>query len=129
MSCARKKAIVLTGVSQGLGHALVRAWASAGHMVYGCSRRKEALDVLERAFPDNFVGSAVDVADFGAVKSWSESVLERDPRIDLLCNNAGVAENLMRPWEIEATTFSNVMRINVDGVFHCIKAFVPAMVA
>jgi NAD(P)-dependent dehydrogenase (short-subunit alcohol dehydrogenase family) len=125
---ARQKVIVLTGVSQGLGKALALQWASMGHVIYGCSRRTEAMDEILSQFPHNVKLSTVDVTDFEAVTHWSNEVYSEHPKIDLLVCNAGVCEELAAPWELEASTFSKVMNINVNGVFHTVKAFVPTMV-
>jgi NADP-dependent 3-hydroxy acid dehydrogenase YdfG len=83
---------------------------------------------LADKFSHNVKLSTVDVTDFTAVKEWSNSVLSKHPRVDLLVCNAGVCEDLTVPWELEPSTFSKVVDTNIKGVFHTVKSFVPAMV-
>ena len=121
-----QKVIVVTGVSQGLGEALVHEFAAAGHIVSGCCRREHAVDRLSLQYP-TCMFHVVDVTDKISVSKWREDVLSIHPRIDLLINNAGVAEELALPWDIPHATFDSVIDVNVKGVFNVIKQFMPAM--
>jgi len=79
--------IVVTGVSQGLGRALVDEFIALGHQVAGCARNSAAIAELSERYraPHHF--HAVDVADDQAVISWSRSVLSEFGTPDLLINN------------------------------------------
>ena len=48
---------------------------------------------------------------------------------DLLVSNAAVINDNAPLWEVAVDDFSRVMDVNLKGVFHTIRAFVPAMVA
>ena len=47
--------------------------------------------------------------------------------MELLINNAGVESSGLL-WEIDPRRWQRVMQINVDGVFYCLKSFVPRMI-
>ena len=104
------KSVVITGTSQGLGASLSQGFAELGWQVHGCSRTQ-----------------GVDVADWGQVQSWATSVLKAGPP-DLLINNAALINRSAPLWEIEPQEFQSLLNVNLAGVFHCIKAFLPAMI-
>lgn len=116
MRLAGKRAFV-TGGRQGIGRAIVEAFASEGAEVITCGRS----DV-----PADFVHAwhNLDVADPDAVRTTAHSL----PPIDILVNNAGV--------QIEKTVVDStdadwdlVMNVNARGVFNCCRAFIPRMPA
>ena len=82
---------------------------------------------LSRRFGQPHRFDAVDVADEQQVKRWAESVLADGPP-DLLLNNAAVINRSQPLWEVPPTDFSRVIDVNIKGVFHVLRHFVPAMV-
>ena len=50
-------------------------------------------------------------------------------RIDILVNNAGIAGKNATTWDYPVDEWAQVMRINLDGVFHCCRAVAPQMIA
>lgn len=121
--------IVITGVTRGLGRALVGEFMRAGHTVMGCGRNgQEIFDLrMDHPAPNDF--SVVDVSLDNKVAVWAAKVLENDAAPDLLINNAGVMNRPARLWEIEDREFTKVIDVNVRGVANVIRHFVPAMVA
>ncbi|HBO45718.1 MAG TPA: oxidoreductase [Planctomycetaceae bacterium] len=119
--------IVITGVSRGLGRALVEGFIEQGHAVAGCSRSAEAIGELQTRFgpPNSF--AVVDVADDAQVGDWAERVLT-DGAPDLLICNAGVINANGPLWRVPADEFSAVIDTNVKGVANVVRHFVPAMV-
>lgn len=122
------KVIVLTGTTRGLGRALVSELVAGGHTVIGCGRGEKQLLELRAAFPAPHEFATVDVTDSDAVRRWAESVIPKHGPPDLLVNNAAVMNTTAPLWEIDTEEFSRLIDINVKGVFHVLKAFVPAMV-
>jgi len=122
------KIIVITGVSYGLGRAMVEEFARLGHTVLGCGRSQEKIDRLKEKFgkPHDFY--SVDVSSDDAVKSWASVCLTTHAPPDVLINNAGVINKNARLWEIGAKEFSEVIDVNVKGTANVIRHFVPAMV-
>lgn len=119
--------IVITGVSRGLGRALTHGFIRDGHTVYGCATNADAIDSLKRQFGAAHQFNVVDVAHADQVQRWASSVLEVCPCPDLVVNNAAVINRSEPLCEIHPREFEAVFQVNVCGVFHVIRSFVPAM--
>ena len=124
-----RKRIVITGAGRGLGHALVAGLIARGHCVFGCSQSADNVTALTREFPLPHHFAVVDVRDDHQVSMWAKGVLASGDAPDLLINNAGVMNNTRPLWEIEPHDFHRVIDVNVKGVFHVLRHFVPAMIA
>lgn len=123
---ARK--IVVTGVTKGLGRAMVDGFIATGHQVAGCGRSQEGIDALQKQVGAPHRFDVVDVTDWNSVQTWSNSVLETFGVPDLLINNAAIINEGNSLWDVPVDEFSSIVDINIKGVFHVVKAFVPAMV-
>jgi len=122
------KVVVITGVSRGLGRAMVVEFARLGHAVAGCARSAKAVDDLGKRFAPPHDFQVVNVALDSEVKAWAERILKLHGPPALLLNNAGMANQLAPLWEVGAQEFSDVIDINIKGVANVIRHFVPAMV-
>ena len=122
------KVIVITGATRGLGRALVAAFAQAGHTVIGCGRSDGHVRALRDSFPGPHSFTQVDVTDAEAVKKWAASMVSQFGPPDLLINNAALMNTPAKLWDIPADEFTTMLDVNVNGVFHVIRAFVPLMV-
>jgi NAD(P)-dependent dehydrogenase (short-subunit alcohol dehydrogenase family) len=87
---ARSLRIVLTGVTRGVGRALLDRFSTAGHVVLGCGRSAQAIAELQQQFPSPHHFAAVDISDEGAVRRWAEALLAAGDPPDLLINNAAI---------------------------------------
>jgi NAD(P)-dependent dehydrogenase (short-subunit alcohol dehydrogenase family) len=122
-----RRLIVLTGVTRGLGRALVPFFVEAGHTVIGCGRSSRHLTELSGSFAKPHSFTSVDVADWSSVELWTKSILASHGTPDLLINNAAVI-NTPRPlWEMPADEFDRLIDVNIKGVANLIRAFVPSM--
>jgi NAD(P)-dependent dehydrogenase (short-subunit alcohol dehydrogenase family) len=121
---------VVTGAASGLGKAIALGFAHFGADVAcldidleGARKTAEAIAGLGRrssAIP-------VDVRDWGSVRSSAEEVLRLAGRVDVAVNVPGV--NRRKPvLELEPEEFSEVLDVNLLGLFHCAKAFGNLMV-
>jgi len=124
----RSKVVLITGITRGLGRAMVDEFARLGHTVLGCGRSGKEIDRLRLAHgtPHDFY--AVDVANDEAVKSWASVMLTSHGPPDLLLNNAGVINANAHLWEIGAREFDEVIDVNIKGVANVIRRFAPEMV-
>jgi NAD(P)-dependent dehydrogenase (short-subunit alcohol dehydrogenase family) len=121
--------IVITGVTRGLGRALVEEFVARGHTVLGCGRSGDAIFDLRMTHhaPHDF--SVVDVGLDSKVAIWAARILENDSPPDLLINNAAVMNRLAPLWEQDDREFTRLVDANIRGVQNVIRHFVPAMVA
>src|SRR5207244_12010506 len=104
-----KKRVLITGVTRGLGRAMVEEFARLGHTVLGCGRSNVEIEALRQQFaqPDDF--SRVDVAADGQVREWADRVLNKSGPPDLILNNAAVINKNAPLWKISAEEFSHVI--------------------
>ncbi|MDF1666126.1 MAG: SDR family NAD(P)-dependent oxidoreductase [Planctomycetota bacterium] len=122
-----KRSVLLTGVTRGLGAAMLEKFLSMGHSVAGCGRSKDKIDALSKRYPGAHL-RAVDVSDFAAVSQWKTAVLADMGTPDLLLNNAALINENLPLWEVPVDEFAAVIDVNIKGVFHVVKAFTPAMI-
>jgi len=122
------KHIVVTGVSRGLGRAMIEGFIARGHAVCGCARSPAAVAELGRRFGPPHDFQAVDVAREADVRGWAGRILAAAGPPDLLINNAAVVNPNAPLWEVPADEFSAVVDVNVKGTYYVVRHFVPAMV-
>jgi NAD(P)-dependent dehydrogenase (short-subunit alcohol dehydrogenase family) len=121
------KVVLITGVTHGIGRAMVHEFATAGHTVVGCGRSRAQIEELRRTLPAPHDFYQVDVALDEEVKSWASVVLISHGAPDLLLNNAAIINKNARLWEIDAIEFSEVIDVNLKGSANLIRHFLPAM--
>ncbi|BDT91422.1 MULTISPECIES: SDR family NAD(P)-dependent oxidoreductase [Nocardia] len=121
---------VVTGAAAGIGRGLARHLGVLGMTVVVADIDEDraagvAAEIVEHG--GNAQGFGVDVADAGAVEDMAATIFARHGSVELLINNAGV-ESAGLLWEIDPARWRRLMQINVDGVFYCLKSFVPRMI-
>jgi 3-oxoacyl-[acyl-carrier protein] reductase len=129
MNLAGRVALV-TGAAQGIGRAIALALAEVGADIVGGDVKLEPLEAVKKeieALGRKALALRLDVSDPASVKQAVDEALAAWGKIDILVNNAGITkDNLllrMRPedWDL-------VLKINLDGAFHCIRTVLPGMV-
>ena len=125
MKLAGKVALV-TGASQGIGHAIAQGLAAEGARIVVADLQRA--DEAAAGFPD-CVGLTVDVSSEDDFARMAEETVERCGGIDVLVNNAGLYASLaMRPFdEIPLEEWRRVMDVNVASMFLACRAVVPRM--
>ncbi|AKR35218.1 MULTISPECIES: SDR family oxidoreductase [Bacillus] len=123
------KSVIITGVTQGLGRAMVDRFHELGWNIYGCGRSKNKIEELKKQYSKIHDFQVIDVSDSQQVNDWANYILNRHMAPDLIINNASIVNQNAQLWKITAQEFENVMNVNVNGVVNVIRAFVPAMVA
>ena len=120
--------IVITGVTKGFGRALVEQYIKLGHLVIGCGRNVNSIESLSNSYPENTDFQVVDISDQRQVCFWAKDVLNKFGAPDFLLNNAGIINKNAALWDVPEQEFSDVININVKGVYNTIKEFVPHMI-
>ena len=120
--------IVITGVTKGLGRALAEQYIKLGHLVIGCGRNVNSIESLSNSYPENTDFQVVDISDQKQVCLWAKDVLNKFGTPDFLLNNAGIINKNAALWDVPEQEFSDVININVKGVYNTIKEFVPHMI-
>lgn len=124
---------VVTGGASGIGRAMGERFARDGMRVVLADVEQPVLDATVAALRGDgldVMGVVTDVGDFASVEALRDATLDAHGAVHLLCNNAGVgagAEGKM--WDHTLNDWRWALDVNVWGVIHGIKAFVPGMVA
>jgi len=121
---------VVTGAAQGIGRACALVLAEAGADVALADLNMERLGAVAKeveALGRKAMVLNLDVSSPESVKAGISKVLEVWEKVDILVNNAGVVRDnlLMR---MKAEDWDAVLRINLDGTYHCTKEVLPGMV-
>jgi NAD(P)-dependent dehydrogenase (short-subunit alcohol dehydrogenase family) len=114
-----KKVILITGVSTGFGKQTARLLAEKGNKVYGTVRKE-----TEKVDQVNYL--IMDLMKYDSVKSAVATVLEREGRIDVLINNAGMHTG----GPIETSPTENIrlqMDTNFTGMVNLTREVLPIM--
>ena len=121
--------ILITGAGRGLGLAMTEGFIELGHTVIGCSRQAKHVEQLAKRFGPPHRFDAVDVTDDAAVARWAKAVLADGGPPDLLLNNAAIVNQNANLWDVPPDEFSRVIDVNINGIYHVVRHFVPAMIA
>jgi NAD(P)-dependent dehydrogenase (short-subunit alcohol dehydrogenase family) len=125
---AHRQLIVITGVTHGLGRAMVDQFVRMGHTVMGCGRAAKEIARLSQTYGAPHRFTAVDISSDTAVEAWAQACGLPDQAPDWLLNNAAVINRNAPLWEINAREFSEVIDVNVKGTVNVLRHFVPAMI-
>lgn len=123
------KVAVVTGGAQGIGQEVAAQLAQQGANVVvadlDAGRCQDTIDLVEKA-GRQAKAYKVNVALWEEVKAMTDAVLKEWGHVDILVNNAGITRDglLMRMKEED---WDLVLKVNLTGTFHCIKALVPSM--
>jgi NAD(P)-dependent dehydrogenase (short-subunit alcohol dehydrogenase family) len=128
------KVAVVTGAASGIGLALARRFAREGMKLVLADIDDVALTPVIEAFDRKGVAVAsrrVDVSNPSAVDGLAELAYDRFGSVDVLCNNAGiVASGRSRAiWEYPLEDWRWSLDVNLMGVVHGLRSFVPRMIA
>ncbi len=117
---------VVTGAASGIGAGLALHALDLGMVVYAADLDGDGLKALGDSAKLHC--SALDVSDAGQVESLAARVFAEQGRVNLLFNNAGVLLD-GKSWERRPEDWRWLLDVNVMGVVHGIRSFVPRMLA
>ena len=129
MKDVQGKVAVVTGAASGIGRAMAERFAAVGMKLVLADVEQGA---LSRAATDlEAKGATVravptDVAKAGGVEALAAETLDAFGAVHVLCNNAGVGAG-GPTWELTVADWEWVLGVNLWGVIHGIRVFVPIM--
>ena len=125
------KVAVVTGGASGIGRSLVKELLATGAKVVIADVEQSALDRVLKEFASagTVSGVVTDVRSADSCEALAKQVYDTHGACHLLFNNAGVAAPSANVWETTANDWTWVHGVNVHGVMHGIRAFVPRMIA
>ena len=113
-----QQVVLLTGASGGLGNAIARHLSQKKFKVYGTSRKKITSDF--------YIPVQMDLTDSLSIKEAVEQVIQKEGRIDILINNAGIGIT----GSIEETKIGDAKKVfqtNFFGMMELIQQVLPYM--
>ncbi|MEZ5823731.1 MAG: SDR family NAD(P)-dependent oxidoreductase [Geminicoccaceae bacterium] len=120
----------ITGGAQGIGYAIAERLLQSGASVAlwdrdaGLAREAaERLGELGKA-----VAVETDVTDHASVERARDRTIEELGGLDILVCNAGIAGPSAKVWEYDLDAWRDVIDIDLNGVFYCMRAVVPHMI-
>jgi NAD(P)-dependent dehydrogenase (short-subunit alcohol dehydrogenase family) len=127
------KVAVVTGGASGIGRAIAERLAREGMKLVLADVEEPALqssvDALKSQGADA-IGVVTDVSRFESVQELERRAVEAHGKVHVLCNNAGVGAHEDVPvWELPLSDWRWTLDVNLWGVIHGVKAFVPGMLA
>ena len=129
----RGKAVLITGGASGIGAAAARLFAAAGANVAIADRNGEAAGALAQELP-GAIACTVDVMNPDDCLAMVDAVRKAFGRLDCAFNNAGITEvaplkgaPLPETHELPLDIWRQVLGVDLDGVFHCLRAELPLL--
>ena len=122
----KDKVAIITGGAQGFGYSMVERFSKSGAKVVIWDKDEELLKSL--TLPENVNYELVDITSYDSVKKATIATLDKNNKIDILINNAGIAGPSFKTWEYPIDQWQNVIDIDLTGLFYCCKSIVPHMI-
>jgi NAD(P)-dependent dehydrogenase (short-subunit alcohol dehydrogenase family) len=131
MKLQKGQVAVVTGAASGIGFALAQKFAERGLSVVLSDVQDTALnEAVARLSSTGADVLAVrsDVGNVDEVNALRDRTLERFGRVDVICNNAGIANHAAAVWEYSHADWQRLLSVNLWGTINGIQAFVPLFV-
>jgi NADP-dependent 3-hydroxy acid dehydrogenase YdfG len=127
----RDRVAVITGAASGIGRGMAETFAAAGMRVVLSDVEEDALDATTaeiRGAGADVCAVPADVSHADDVTALAESALRRYGAVHILCNNAGVFTGSRPSWESTLDDWAWILGVNLMGVVHGIRTFLPVMI-
>ena len=128
----RGRVAVVTGAASGIGLAMARRFGEEGMKVVLSDVEEEALASAVKALESEghrVAGARCDVRFQESVDDLRDAALKEFGAVHVVCNNAGVARapGGGKMWEYDLNDWNWILSVNVMGVVHGIRSFVPVL--
>jgi NAD(P)-dependent dehydrogenase (short-subunit alcohol dehydrogenase family) len=121
---------VVTGAASGIGEGMARAFAKQGMRLVLADIEGARLEAVAHELTQagaNVITQLTDVSDSAQVEALAARAYAAFGAVNVLCNNAGVVENNAPAWEYSLEDWDWVLGINLMGVVHGQRSFIPKM--
>jgi NAD(P)-dependent dehydrogenase (short-subunit alcohol dehydrogenase family) len=126
----RDRVAVVTGGASGIGRGLAERFAAEGMKVVLADIEEDALRLAETEFREkgaDVLGVRTDVSKSEDLEKLAQQTLEAFGAVHIICNNAGVAGSWGQTWANTLDDWNWIMGVNLWGVIHGVRAFLPIM--
>lgn len=123
-----QKTVLITGISGGIGQALLKKFADNGYFVIGqfCSNSKK-IEELKSTYGDSVIFYQCDFSNVSKTSEFADMVAKNHPNIDTLINNAGISSTSMLCDETESS-IQKLLDINLTAPIILSRAISQNMV-
>ena len=129
MKVIEGKVAVVTGAASGIGLGIAERLVESGARVVMADLDERRLNrEVERLGADQTHAVVCDVGDPAALEGLSAETISRFGAVNIICNNAGVMR-AGRSWELSADDWNTVLRVNLLGVIHGVRTFLPLILS
>ena len=126
----KDKVAVVTGGASGIGRGMAERFGAEGMKVVLADVEEGALRQAEAEFREKGVdvlGVQTDVSKPEEIEKLAQQTLNVFGAVHIVCNNAGVAGTWGPTWENTIADWNWVMGVNLWGVIHGVRTFLPIM--
>jgi NAD(P)-dependent dehydrogenase (short-subunit alcohol dehydrogenase family) len=124
MGRLENRVAVVTGSARGLGAGIARALGREGAIVF-CADVGDAAETAASIARAEAI--RLDVTDAAAVEAAFAEIVAKHGKLDILCNNAGVAQPIADVVDTDEAVFDRVFAVNVKGLLNCSRAAIRHM--
>lgn len=125
----RMKIALITGAASGIGLALSQLYLQRGIKVVMVDKDSSKLlkeaNELNELYPGSVLNKTCDITKPDDIEQLLAYVDTHCGRIDWLYNNAGIIGSLAPVWELQPEQLNQVMDVNLHGMIHVIRIFMP----
>lgn len=127
----KRKTVIITGASRGIGRETALLFAKNEYnVVINYNKSEEQALLLENEINSkgkSAIAIKADISNMNEVKAMIDETLKHFKSIDVLVNNAGIAEQKMF-CDITENDWENMLKVNVTGIFNTCKCVMPFMI-
>jgi NAD(P)-dependent dehydrogenase (short-subunit alcohol dehydrogenase family) len=122
--------VFITGGGRGIGRAVAQRFGEAGARVAVAARTTREIEAVAgelTARGSDAIAVPCDVASTPSVTDAVDAVMRRFGRVDVLVNNAGIAESAPVA-RLDEELWTRTIETNLTGTYRCTRAVVPGMI-
>jgi len=121
------KAVIVTGGTRGIGRAVAEQFAALGAKVAVVGTSEAKAKAVAEEIGAGALGIGANVSVYEDCAAMVEKTVSAFGRLDVLVNNAGISGERAPVADQALDNWANVINVNLNGVFYCSKAAIPAM--
>lgn len=126
----KKRIVVVTGGSRGLGRVICQSFAGSDtHIYFNYNASEEGAQETGALITESggtWDAERVDIASLNAVSAWFKRINAEFKKIDILVNNAGITRDGLTAL-MKESDWDDVLGTNLKGSFNCIKSAIRPM--